>query len=92
MTRFILLRFREQNAVALVRDSDGMILGEATGATCVWGEDPREAKQRMFIDHGSAIRYLKEWVAPLYGTNPKFEERDGESRIVSPNMPIGRTQ
>ena len=68
----------------LYRASDGMLQGEVQENVCVFGENPSKRESRVFVDHESAVNYLRTVVARLTAETPIFDERDLEERIIQP--------
>ena len=98
--KFLLMKYENQGATVLIRESDGMQLASVQANQCsiITDGNIREVPvTRLFLDHDYALRYLKEVVAPKMAELPpgtideiEFEERDGDSRIVTPMGGIGR--
>jgi hypothetical protein len=93
--KFLLIDFNNHAVTALIRERDGMFLGTVMANVCVGGDDQNALSRRLFIDHDAAIIYLKENVAKRHADAEgfsffEFEQKDGDSRIVSPETGSGR--
>jgi hypothetical protein len=56
----IIQKYPSQQAELLYRAYDGVGLGHLEKLVIVWGEEPNKRTSRVFIDHDSAKRYLRE--------------------------------
>ena len=101
----ILVRFREHKACALYRKIDGMKVGESGpgqfGPQCIECSNPQKLEIHTYIDIEHAERALQDLadedaaheVSKLTGealTHAVLEDREGDSRIVSPGPQPGR--
>ena len=71
------------------RSNDGMVVGSVQNDVGRFGEDPNSAVMRAFLDHESAIRWLKQQCREMAGREDvDFVERSAEPRIVMPRGPV----
>lgn len=72
---------------------DGMIVGGVLNNTAQWGEDATSIIQRSFIDHDSAVAWVKQKCREYCGREDvDFAERSGERKIVIPRGPTPRVR
>lgn len=58
----IVISHPSQHTEGLFRASDGMYLGDCQKCMVVFGENPNKRESRIFLDHESAQRFLREEV------------------------------
>lgn len=71
----------------LFRASDGMLIGEVSQCTVIFGESPRTKDSRLFIDHESAKKHLRRLAdEDAFGAKACIDERCLEGAVVlAPN-------
>ena len=82
----IAVTYLSKQVMMLFRARDGIQVGMRKGETIVWGEDPSNAKTRIFIDEQHADKFLRSVVAQAdWEKNPTPAEN--ERRCYSQGYP-----
>ena len=70
--------------ITFARQSDGMIVGIAIDTVARFGEDPSASVGRAFIDHDSALKWVKDRCREMAGREDvEFFERAVERKLVT---------
>ena len=83
----------QPSVTVLFARTDGMIVGGAQQSEGQFGENPLDVARRSFIDHESAVAWVKQQCKEYMGREDvDFSMRDAEPQIVLPRGPMPKVR